>query len=162
MHVYEVGPRKDHRAVAVIFAPAGVALGSAAADSPGMAFGSVVDFAASQPPRALHYASTKELCNYCRLSFARDPEQHPPLPQIASRSHQPVLAQENRGPPVKHPVQRRRSHSVLVARFRKRTENYLFGTDHNPPTVRNKSGCVCEWRPNDPCKGIGLAQHGPV
>ena len=63
-HVYEVHPRKNHRAVVVIFAPAGVALGSAAADSPGMAFGSVVDFAAPLP-------ATATRCSLCLLEMTK-------------------------------------------------------------------------------------------
>jgi len=58
-HVYEIRPRKNHRAVVVIFAPAGAALGSAAADSPGMAFGSGF-FAAPLP-------ATAARCSLCLL-----------------------------------------------------------------------------------------------
>src|SRR4029453_2104046 len=81
--------------------------------------------------------------------------EHRALRQTASRLRLWIAIQDNRGPPVKHPVRRHRSHSVRVARFRKRTENYLCGKDHNPPTAHNKSGCLCEWRANDPCKEIG-------
>jgi len=61
LHTQGVRPRKNHRGVAVIFAPAGVALGTAAADSPRMAFGSAVDFAAPlrQLLRAAHSASAQ-------------------------------------------------------------------------------------------------------
>src|SRR5262249_45776304 len=88
--------------------------------------------------------------------------EHRALRQTASRLRLWIATQDNLGLPVKHPVRRRRSHSVRVAHFRKRTENYLFGTDHNPPTARNKSGCLCKGSQNAPSKGFGQATQGPV